>query len=143
MSDISVSGQESRSGCDVLIVEDDVIQSEEIAWYLARTGLAVQTAHNGSSALLRATTSRPRVALLDYNLPDITGVELAEQVRAFLPDAAIIIMSGRIDGLSKQTLERVRIAGFVNKPIPLGPLRKAVLDLVRPAPSRRLTMSGA
>ena len=108
-----------------------MIQCEEIAWFIARAGLAVEIAHSGSSALRTVATARPRVVLLDYNLPDTTGVELAERVRTALPDAAIIIMSGRIDGLSEQTLERVGISTFVNKPIPLGPLRQTVQRLIR------------
>lgn len=123
--------------CDVLIVEDEVVQSEEMAGFLARAGLSVQTAHSGSSALRQAAIHRPRVALLDYNLPDITGVQLAERLRAQFPDLAIIMMSGRIDGLSEQTLRSIGIAVFVNKPLPLSALRQAVLKLVRSLPVRQ------
>jgi DNA-binding response OmpR family regulator len=122
--------------CDVLVVEDDVMQGEEIAYFLQRSGVSVRTAYDGASALRLAAAHRPRVALLDYNLPDKTGVELAEQLRAFLPQMAIIMMSGRIDGLAEQTLEQLGITVFVNKPLPLAPLRNAVLRLVRSVPSR-------
>jgi CheY-like chemotaxis protein len=117
------------SACDVLIVEDDVIQCEELGEYLARAGLRVEAAHDGATALQRAATHRPRVALLDYNLPDVTGVYLAEQLRGLLPQTAIIIMSGRIDGLPEQKLAELGIAAFVNKPPPLRALRDAVVTL--------------
>jgi hypothetical protein len=39
-------------------------------------------------------------------------------------------MSGRIDGLSEETLQALGITIFVNKPVPLGPLRQAVVKLV-------------
>jgi CheY-like chemotaxis protein len=123
----------NNPGCDVLIVEDDVIQCEEMAECLGRAGLAVQMAHSGSSALRRVAALQPRVALLDYNLPDTTGVELAARLRALLPDAAIILMSGRIEGLPQQILETIGIKVFVNKPLPLRVLRHAVLKLVRSA----------
>jgi DNA-binding response OmpR family regulator len=121
--------------CDVLIVEDDMIQSQEMAGYLSRTGLSVQTAHSGSAAMRQAGFYNPRVALLDFNLPDTTGVELAKRLRALFPDLAIIMMSGRIDGLSEQTLRSIGITVFVNKPLPLGALRQAVLRLVRSSES--------
>jgi len=124
----------NNSECDVLIVEDETILCEEIAECLGRAGLDVQTAHNGSSALRQAAALQPRVALLDYNLPDTTGVELAARLRVRLPDMAIIMMSGRIDGLSEQILAAIGIKIFVNKPLPLGVLRQAVLKLVRSAP---------
>jgi DNA-binding response OmpR family regulator len=120
--------------CDVLIVEDDILQAEEMAAYLGRAGLAVQTAHNGAAGVRLAQVLRPRVALLDYNLPDLTGVDVAERVRAMLPDTAIIIMSGRIDGLAESTLEKTGVSVFVNKPVPLAPLRQAVLRLIKTGP---------
>jgi len=114
----------------VLIVEDDVDQCGEVAGYLGRADLAVQMAYDGASALRQATQHLPRVVLLDFHLPDMTGLELARQLRAILPKAAFIMMSGHIDGLSERTLQEVGIAVFVNKPVPLEPLRKAVLKLV-------------
>ncbi len=122
------------SQCDVLIVEDDEIQCEEMASFLARAGLEVVMANNAAQALRLCTTVPPRVALLDFNLPDGTGVELAERMRALLPETSILMMSGRIDGLSEQILTRLGITVFVNKPLPLAPLRQAVLKLVRAAP---------
>jgi DNA-binding NtrC family response regulator len=126
--------QRNPQDCDVLIVEDDILQAEEMAAYLARAGLAVQLAHNGAAGLRLAQALRPRVALLDYNLPDLTGVDIAERMRAMLPETAIIIMSGRIDGLAEATLERNGISVFVNKPVPLAPLRQAVLRLIKTGP---------
>jgi DNA-binding response OmpR family regulator len=117
--------------CDVIVVEDDIIQCEEMAGFLGRAGLAVETAYNAAAGLRKAVALQPRVALLDFNLPDMTGVELAEQLRALLPSLSILMMSGRIDGLSEHTLSRLGISVFVNKPLPLGPLRQAVLKLVR------------
>lgn len=143
MSNIVSNPQWAGSQCDVLIVEDDVVQSEEMAAFLARAGLTVQTAHNGATALPLAEQLRPRVALLDYNLPDLNGVELAEAIRALLPDSAIIMMSGRIEGLAELTLEKIGISVFVNKPVPLGPLRQAVQRLVKTGRVVRRAGAGA
>jgi DNA-binding response OmpR family regulator len=120
--------------CDVLIVEDEVIQCEEMADFLSRSGLSVQTAHDGASGVRLARLTPPRVALLDYNLPDMTGVQVAERLRALSPSIAILIASGRIEGLPEQTLRELGISVFVNKPLPLGPLRQAVLRLARSEP---------
>jgi CheY-like chemotaxis protein len=124
---------------DVLVVEDDIIQCDEMADFLRRAGLSVVTGYSATEGLEKATLHRPRVALLDYNLPDFTGVQLAERIRAFLPYTAILMMSGRIDGLSEQTLAALGITVFVNKPLPLGPLRQAVVKLVRAGPVDRRT----
>jgi DNA-binding response OmpR family regulator len=134
MTNMPSGSQGAPLQCDVLIVEDDVTQCQELAEFIARAGLSVAVAYGGRSALREAERYNPRVALLDYNLPDITGVELAEKLRAFLPEMAIIMMSGRIDGLSEKTLEATRITVFVNKPLPLAPLRNAILKLARARP---------
>jgi hypothetical protein len=97
------------SRCHVLIVEDDVDQCGELAGYLGRSNLSVRMAYDGVSALRQA----------------------AEQLRAILPSAAFIMMSGAIDGLSERTLQEIGIAVFANKPVPLGPLRQAVLKLIK------------
>ena len=124
--------------CDVLIVEDERVQCEEMATFLARAGLSVTMAHGGAAGLAQARRLPPRVALIDYNLPDMTGVQLAEKLRASFPETAILIASGRIEGLSEQTLKSLGISAFVNKPLPLGPLRQAVLRLARSKPVNRL-----
>lgn len=91
---------------DVLIVEDERIQCEELAGFLSR-----------------ARRYTPRVALLDDNLRDIAGVQLAQKLRTAFPEMAILIASGRIDRLSEETSKALGITVFVNKPLPLDPLR--------------------
>jgi DNA-binding NtrC family response regulator len=137
MKNVNSSSDGAANRCDVLIVEDDQIQCEEMASFLARSGLDVVMANNPAQALRVAATVPPRVALLDYNLPEMTGVELAEKMRALLPETPILMMSGRIDGLSEQTLAKLGITVFLNKPLPLGPLRQAVLKLVHSVPVDR------
>ena len=119
------------SRCHVLVVEDDVDQCGELAGYLGRSNLGVRMAYDGASALRQAAEHLPRVVVLDFNLPDMTGLELAKQLRAILPSAAFIMMSGAIEGLSERTLQEIGIAVFANKPVPLGPLRQAVLKLIK------------
>lgn len=118
------------SRCHVLVVEDDLDLCGEMAGYLSLSELAVRMAYDGTSALHQAAEHLPRVVLLDFNLPDMSGIQLAKQLRAILPNAAFIMMSAHIDGLSERTLQEIGIAVFVNKSVPLGLLRQAVLKLV-------------
>jgi DNA-binding response OmpR family regulator len=120
--------------CDVLIVEDDPVQCSEMSAFLARSGLAIFTAQDGWSARRGAAALRPRVVLIDFDLPDTTGLRLAEELRKILPEAAILMMSGRIDGLSENALGKIGITAFLNKPVPLGMLRRAVLQLAAMPP---------
>lgn len=117
--------------CDVLIVDDDVILGDTIARYLRRAGLVVRPAHSGSSALRVIGETEPRVALIDYELPDTTGVELASRLRERLPVVKMIMMSGSIPGIEREMLEAAGIMVFVNKPVPMAPLHKAIVKLLR------------
>ncbi len=85
---------------DVLIIEDDPTQAEELACYLRRAGLRVDATVSGSLAIHTVARLRPKVALIDYNLPDLDGVTVAERIKRLSPGTAMIVMSGRIDGLS-------------------------------------------
>ena len=121
---------------DVLIIEDDPDLAEVMAGALTRGGLSVAMAHDGATALQGVEEITPRVVLLDCNLPDCTGVELAEKLRALLPRSAIMLMSGNVHGISEETLRRLDIRAFVNKPVPMRALREAVTKLVREPVSR-------
>ena len=103
--------------CDVLIVEDDPAQAEELACYLYRAGLTVQIRHCGSAAVHGVAEMRPRIALLDYNLPDMDGVTVAERIKRLSPETSMLMMSGRIDGLAEPTLRKVGLYSFMNKPV--------------------------
>ena len=120
-----------RKPLDVLIVEDHRPICDQMADFLRRGGLTVLGRYSAEEALAVAGDYEPRVLILDYNLPDLDGIELASQLRATLEDSAIIMMSGRIEGISERTLAEVRINVFLNKPVPLVPLRRAVEGLAR------------
>jgi DNA-binding response OmpR family regulator len=117
--------------CDLLLVEDDVQLGAVMESYLARGGLDVRTMHSGSSALRLLENTQPRVAVLDFRLPDMDGVQLSQKIRQHLPDLPIIMMSGAISSLEQATLEKIGVRVFVNKPIPLRSLLRAVLQLLQ------------
>ena len=116
--------------CDVLVVDDDYALSEAISQLLTRSGLRVRMAYDAAAALNFASFAPPRVAILDYQLPGTNGLALAAELRAELPTLHIILMSANDVDIDKATLERAGIKVFVNKPMPPGPLRQAVLQLL-------------
>lgn len=122
-----------QATCDVLIVEDDPAQAEELACYFTRSGLTVQVCLCGSAAIHCVSEVRPRIALLDYNLPDMDGVTIAERIRRLSPDTSMLMMSGRIDGLAEPTLRKVGLYSFMNKPVNPRKLLSAMRRMARTA----------
>jgi len=122
---------EPLEACDVLVVDDDFALSEAITQFLTRSGLRVRKAHNAAAALSFAAFAPPRVAILDYQLPDTTGLALATELKAENPGLHIILMSANNVDIDRKTLEQAGIKVFVNKPMPPGPLRQAVMRLLQ------------
>jgi DNA-binding response OmpR family regulator len=125
---------ESIGECDVLVVEDDVDLGALMGSYLTRGGLDVRTAYSGSSALRLLENVQPKVAVLDFRLPDMNGVELSQKIRQLVPDLRIIMMSGAIGSLEQEMLEKIGVRVFVNKPVPLRSLLRAVVQLMQGRP---------
>jgi CheY-like chemotaxis protein/two-component sensor histidine kinase len=65
----------------LLVVDDNVDAALTLAEYLAAAGHSVRVAHDGPRALELARADPPQVALLDLDLPGMTGYEVAAQLR--------------------------------------------------------------
>lgn len=120
-----------NTACDVLIVEDEFLQGREVYQYLTRAGLRTQMARDGAGALLEAKRLHPKVAIVDCNLPDTNGFLVAKGIGEVSPRTAIILVSGRVEGVPEALLKSIKARAFINKPVSLHVLRSAVLKLVR------------
>jgi len=79
----------------ILYVDDQSDQRIFLAALLEYRGFRVRTAKCALDALELAGTERFDVVVLDYELPDMTGALLAQEIRAFEPSARVILFSGR------------------------------------------------
>jgi CheY-like chemotaxis protein len=85
-----------RTSKRVLIVEDSVDTARMMKVLLKREGYEVRLAHDGVQALAIAADFLPHVVLLDLTLPEMTGQDVAVQLRknAALADTLIVAVSG-------------------------------------------------
>jgi DNA-binding NtrC family response regulator len=116
----------------VLIVDDD----PDICWALEHVlqGLGVRCirALDGQSALLAVRLNRLTLALLDAKLPDIDGLELAQQLRKAQEGIPIVVISGyfyKDDPAIEEALKQRLIQGFIEKPFSHGD----VVDIMKDA----------
>ena len=65
----------------VLVVEDERKLRELLRSYLERAGLEVLTTGSGAEALTLAETASPQLVVLDLGLPDVSGEEVARELR--------------------------------------------------------------
>jgi two-component system competent response regulator ComA len=72
-------------------------------------------AGNGERGLALMAQERPDIVFLDFNLPDLSGMEVAERMKALDPDVHIVIFSGiDIVPMINKLLE-LRVSGIMSK----------------------------
>jgi diguanylate cyclase (GGDEF)-like protein len=79
----------------VLVVDDDDDIRELLALTLRHEGWAITAARSGAEALLAVRQQAPAAALIDFQLPDMNGLELIRLARAVDPDLACIAVTGQ------------------------------------------------
>jgi CheY-like chemotaxis protein len=132
---------ETSMASRILLVDDNVSLLPAFSEALSHAGYAVVAASNGSQAELRAAVE-PTFDLLitDYNMPGMTGMELASRLTQRQPDLPILLISGdKLDDLAAAILSSRRWR-FLLKPISYAELISTVHQLVSTASSRILEM---
>src|SRR3954469_12595305 len=89
-----------------LVIDDDKFVVSALAELLEDDGFDVHTATNGFSALRQALELRPSLILLDLALPERTGDELLDDLRAdqLTRDLAIVVVTGYAERLSEKQI---------------------------------------
>ncbi|MCQ0969631.1 phosphate regulon transcriptional regulator PhoB [Paracoccus sp. TK19116] len=93
---------ETHAPC-VLVVEDESAQREVLKYNLEAEGFEVKLAENGDEALLLVQEERPDLVVLDWMLPNVSGIEVCRQIKAD-PDTRpipIIMLSARGDEVDR------------------------------------------
>lgn len=85
-----------KKGYRLLLVDDDASWLNLLATWLGSAGYKVSTASDGAAALRSAKTELPDCVLIDFNLPDVSGLQVCRQLRALRATCAvpIVVLSG-------------------------------------------------
>jgi CheY-like chemotaxis protein len=116
----------NQSWNKVLIVDDE----PAIRWVLAEAlrGWDYETveAETGAATLAALITERPAAALLDINLPDISGLDLLREIKRRSPQTAVIMITAETLYENAVAALRGDADNFIGKPINLEELRFAL-----------------
>ena len=77
----------------VLVVDDDPTVAEVVQTYLVRSGVEVELAADGVTALAVAARTRPDLVVLDLMLPGLSGLEVCARLRESRPDVPIVMLT--------------------------------------------------
>ncbi len=99
----------------VLIVEDSLIVSKLLASLLRAKGFDVRECSTVSEA--QQDLKNIDLAILDYSLPDGTGLEVAEQLRRLHPGVPMFLLTARGSSVSKDAASKAGIKEYMEKPV--------------------------
>ncbi|MBW8756453.1 MAG: response regulator [Burkholderiales bacterium] len=123
----------------VLCVDDDLLSLRLLENVLAmRPGVQVLTASNGRIGVELARRHLPTVIVMDNNMPEMTGREARELLRADPSTAAIpiIALSANVTGTPGAVAGVEGVFRAIPKPFEVGPVLEAIEDAVKAARRR-------
>jgi len=112
----------------ILVVDDHPLMAEalEVAMRTLDRATHVETAGNLRAAIARAEQAGFDLCLLDLGLPDCSGLEALEKMRASLPALPVVVVSGSDDTRSVLRALDIGAMGYIPKTSPRDVLLGAV-----------------
>jgi signal transduction histidine kinase/CheY-like chemotaxis protein len=129
------------AGCRALVVDDNAANRDILRSQLGIWDINVTLASGGRDALaLLKKTPDFDVILIDYNMPEMSGDELAGQIAEMRrdPKVPLILMSSSLDTGNHKQFDAV-----LHKPLRTGELYETLLDVTSAAPAAREHVSSA
>jgi len=101
---------------NILFADDNSDIRELVEFQLHAAGFRVSTADNAADVLRLATTEHFDVLVLDYWMPEVTGIDLCRQIRTFDRSTPILICSGAVTEADRETATLAGAQGYLSKP---------------------------
>jgi DNA-binding response OmpR family regulator len=129
----------------ILIVDDERLLVEAIAYNLQKAGFETLTAFDGESALAQAKTHAPQLIVLDLMLPKISGWEVCRALRQdpeFRLNVPILMLTARGEEADKVVGLEMGADAYMVKPFGMRELVATVRALLRRAASEAPSDAG-
>ncbi|WDQ14892.1 sigma-54-dependent transcriptional regulator [Rhodopirellula sp. P2] len=111
----------------ILFVDDEEDFGEGCARWFERKGYRVAQSISGQDGIDLCGHHDFDIAILDWNMPGLSGLELVQRMRESNPDTEIIVLTG--EGTIHNAVESMRLGvfDFQTKPFPMGELERRCL----------------
>ena len=116
---------------NILVVEDDRNISDLIRMYLEKEGFEVRSAYDGGKAIEEYDKQAPDMVLLDIMLPDGSGLDLLEELKAMGKRTNVIILSAKDSLEDKVQGLDLGADDYLPKPFHLAELHARIKSLLR------------
>ncbi len=101
----------------VLVVDDDPVVSKSFDRVLTSKGYAVITAQSGEEAMRKLSEENYDVVYTDIRMPGMSGLEVAEQVKARKPWTPVVIITGYGSDAAESRAKAAGVVSFMHKPL--------------------------
>jgi two-component system phosphate regulon response regulator PhoB len=117
----------------ILVVEDEVPLLTLLRYNLEKQGFRVEEASDGQEALLRVAETKPDLVLLDWMLPQLSGLEVCRQLRrrAATRDLPIIMVTARVEQTDSVRALDTGADDYITKPFAMDGLLARIRALLR------------
>jgi CheY-like chemotaxis protein len=119
-----------RPDLRVLLVEDDPLIQEVLMEYLDGEGYKVETASNGLDGLEKFAPGRFDVVLSDKAMPEMSGDQMALEIRKQCSKQPIILMTGYGDLMNAAGECPEGIDAVVGKPVSIAHLLETIAKVL-------------
>jgi two-component system OmpR family response regulator len=121
----------SETAGRILVVDDEPSITDAVATALRYEGYEVEEASTGHDALASVTRAEPDLVVLDWMLPDISGIEVGRRMRERGFKTAILFLTAK-DAVEDK-VEALRVGGddYVTKPFSLAEIVARVQAVLR------------
>ena len=129
-----------RRSLKILVAEDNATNQAIISQLLHRAGHDVVIASDGEEALDLYEKEAPDLAILDFNMPYRTGIEVIQAIRAMeAPNTRLpaIILSALVTVETRRLAVEAGADAFVGKPFDAAALLQSIDNLAQRFPSLR------
>lgn len=114
----------------VLVVDDDPAVRKSFDRVLTGKGYAVITAENGEEALTKLGQEKYDVVYTDIRMPGMSGLEVAEKVKARQPWTPVVIITGYGNDAAEARAKAAGVANFLHKPLSPELIEGSALDAI-------------
>lgn len=108
------------------MIEDEIAAMEALVNLLADEGYEAVGAGTGAEGVATYHTFRPDVVICDYQLPDLTGLEILRRFRRLSPDLRFVLLTSGVGNPQNERRLRLEADSFLVKPVDLAQLHDAL-----------------
>jgi two-component system cell cycle response regulator len=110
-------GKYVEENIKILVVDDDPATREGIVDLLELDGYIVKGVSKGEECIEIIKNEYYNIAIVDFKLPDITGLDLAKKIYKINPDIFVILLTGYASlDIAIQSVKEENIFDFITKP---------------------------